>query len=103
MIKIVWEFQVKLSSIALFEQIYGANGAWAALFSQSREYYGTMLLRDKITTNKYLTIDCWHELAAFDRFRTQFDKAYNELDQKCQEITLFERNIGVFLELPHTI
>jgi hypothetical protein len=96
MIHIIWEFQVDPSQIIAFEKNYGPQGAWGILFQQSEDYHGTILLKDNAASGRYLTIDRWNSFAAFENFKAQHFKIYNDLDLICEKLTLTEREIGVF-------
>jgi hypothetical protein len=96
MIYIIWEFEVEPSQVALFEEIYSAHGAWALLFSQSKNYHGTTLLKDHAKTARFITIDQWDKIDDFESFKTQHLEAYNNLDQQCEHFTVSEKKIGTF-------
>ncbi len=96
MIYIIWEFDVEPSQIALFEEIYSSHGAWTLLFSQSKNYHGTTLLKDHAKPARFITIDRWGKIDDFESFKTQHLEAYNQLDKQCEYFTLAERKIGIF-------
>lgn len=96
MIYIIWEFQVHSPQIIEFEKTYGSNGSWATLFMKSKNYHGTTLIKDSMKIGRYLTIDCWNELSAYDKFVKKFSKEYHEIDQLCEKMTSSERKIGIF-------
>lgn len=99
MFYIIWEFQVNPNQITEFEEVYGSQGTWAKLFMKSKNYHGTTLIKDNANTNRYLTIDCWSAVSAFDQFVKQFSKEYDELDYLCEQMTLSEKKVGVFEKL----
>jgi heme-degrading monooxygenase HmoA len=96
MIHIIWEFQITPAHSAEFEKIYGAQGAWVILFKKSKDYYGTTLLKDSNAPFRYLTIDQWENMDAFENFKSQNLNAYTELDSSCVKFILSEKKIGVF-------
>ncbi len=96
MIAIVWEFQVRAESIAPFQQAYGPSGDWAALFRQYPGFQGTTLLQDSATSTRFLTIDHWTNLEHFHAMRQGSRQQYARLDDRCGELTVSERELGVF-------
>jgi quinol monooxygenase YgiN len=93
---IVWEFRVSPDQQPQFENIYGLQGEWAALFARSAEFRGTQLVRDPAVPGRYLTIDAWESAAAFDHFKEQFAAEYKALDQRCESLTEYEMKTGSF-------
>jgi len=96
MIAIVWEFVVKKEAISAFQQVYGAGGEWAALFRRYPGYEGTTLLQDSMMRTRFLTIDHWKDLALFNQMRQDSQQEYSRLDGKFSELTVSERELGVF-------
>ncbi|EKD72042.1 MAG: hypothetical protein ACD_46C00025G0007 [uncultured bacterium] len=96
MIYIVWEFQVYPAYVDEFEKNYNAQGTWTTLFNQSENYHGTILLKDKNIFCRYITIDQWDNIAAFEDFKAKHLKAYHDLDLSCEKLTLSEKEIGIF-------
>ncbi len=96
MIAIVWEFIVKEASIPAFRQAYGPHGDWAALFGQYPGYEGTTLLQDTTATARFLTIDRWQGEALFRKMRRDSQPSYSRLDRRFGELTVSERELGVF-------
>jgi heme-degrading monooxygenase HmoA len=94
----VWEFRVRPEKAAIFEQTYGPNGDWAALFRRAAGYVGTLLLKDRAVANRYLTVDRWQSEAAYNQFRERFAAEYRALDERCEALTLEERSLGVYTE-----
>lgn len=97
---IVWRFQIKTESRAQFEQTYGADGAWARLFSQSQDYLGTKLVRDPTRPERYLTLDSWTSREALLQFKQEHATEYATLDRQCESLTEREEIIGEFEEVP---
>lgn len=96
MIVIVWEFVVKQECVPAFQQAYGTDGDWAALFRRYPGYAGTTLLRDSAAGTRFLTIDRWADAASFGEMRRSSRQEYSRLDGACSELTVSERELGVF-------
>ena len=96
MIAILWKFQAKGGREHEFEQIYGADGAWAQLFRSSKEFRGTELLASSEQSGDYVTIDRWASFEAFQQFLKQHGEEYRALDVKCAAVREQESRIGVF-------
>jgi heme-degrading monooxygenase HmoA len=94
----IWEFLVELEWIGEFEQHYGPRGAWMALFRQSPGYIETLLLRDPANPLRFITIDRWGSLEAYQSFRSRFAREYAELDERCQHLTTKETSRGEYDE-----
>jgi heme-degrading monooxygenase HmoA len=96
MIAIVWEFQVPKGQEVEFEKHYGPEGTWVELFRCDRSFKGTSLLRDREDIRRYLTIDCWVDLASYEAFRVHYAKEYQTIDSQMERLTSAEKRIGVF-------
>lgn len=96
----LWEFQVRPGREAEFERHYAAQGTWARLFRRSPSYIETLLLKDGTVPGRYVTVDRWRDEAGYREFRSAFAQAYAELDEKCEQLTVAERSLGAFSELP---
>jgi quinol monooxygenase YgiN len=97
---IIWEFQVRSGMEYRFETRYGPKGLWARLFAQDESYMGTDLIHHLSKERTYVTLDFWTSQAAYDAFRKQHRSKYKAIDQKCEELTESEREIGKFVRLP---
>jgi hypothetical protein len=97
---IVWEFRVRSGMVKRFERMYGSDGGWARLFEQDESYIGTELIHDLKAGRSYVTLDFWVSQKAYDAFRKQNLARYKALDQKCEEMTEGEREIGRFVRIP---
>jgi heme-degrading monooxygenase HmoA len=93
---IVWAFRVTAGREADFARIYGADGAWAALFAKGEGYLGTELLHDAEDPRCYLSLDRWTSPGAFEAFRQQWADEYASLDQACEALTESEVRLGAF-------
>jgi heme-degrading monooxygenase HmoA len=99
MITIVWEFTVKEEAIAEFQRAYGPTGDWAALFRQHPGYEGTLLLQDTTRKERFLTIDRWQNESQLSHMRNSGAQEYSRLDVRFAELTVSERELGVFRAL----
>ncbi|MCU1285605.1 MAG: hypothetical protein JWO13_1955 [Acidobacteriales bacterium] len=93
---IFWEFQARPEKIAEFERAYGSNGDWAQLFRNSPDYKGTTLGKDLETPGRYLVTDIWENAAAFQHFKNNHEDEHDQLDKRCEELTVKEVRIGNF-------
>lgn len=94
----VWEFHVPLDLQSEFEQHYGPDGSWARLFRSSTGYVETLLLRDKSSPGRYVTVDRRPDEEAFQAFRSSFSEQYEQLDRECERLAVGEQLFGVFTE-----
>ena len=90
----LWEFEVKSGSEELFERTYGPDGPWSELFRRDAGYLGTRLLRDVGAARVYVTMDTWESREAYEEFREKLAAGYEELDRKCQGMTVREKSLG---------
>jgi len=77
-----------------FESLYGPDGAWVALFNQSRGYRGTVLLHDLDMPEWYLTIDEWDSERDYLEFRRRFPEQFDRLDAEGERLTAAEAGLG---------
>ena len=87
----IWEYLVLPDHGEVFTSTYGAEGAWAQLFSQGRGYRGTQLFRSLDLPDRFITVDAWTDQASWHAFLDRFGPAYNILDTQTQGLTLEER------------
>lgn len=91
---VIWEYDVRPQDDAAFVALYGADGAWTALFREHRGYAGTELLRDERVSGRYLTIDRWASAADYDAFLASRPARYADLDRRGDALTVAERLVG---------
>lgn len=91
---IVWSYRVEPAREAQFVVAYGPGGAWQKLFAHAEGFRSTQLLRCE-EAGRYLTIDRWDSKAAFMAFLSRFEKEYDDLDERCSELTTIEACIAV--------
>jgi hypothetical protein len=82
-----------------FRRHYGPDGSWARLFRQDPAYIETLLLNDRSTRGRYLTVDRWKTAEAYRSFRERFAEDYAALDRLCEALTGQEADLGSFMEL----
>ena len=92
----LWEFEVKPGSKEKFEEVYGANGAWAKLFLQDSQYKGTRLVKDVERERVYLTLDFWESREAYEKFKKENAAEYDRIDKECEGMTVREDRIGEY-------
>ncbi len=96
---IIWEYRVRAGMEKRFEKVYKSDGDWAQLFSQHQSYMSTELIHNLKAARTYLTLDFWESQAAYEEFRGQHLTEYKALDEKCEEMTEHEREIGRFVRV----
>jgi heme-degrading monooxygenase HmoA len=94
----LWEFDVALENQPNFERIYGPAGPWVALFRRAPGYLGTLLLHDRVTPMRYVTIDRWRDEPAYREFLARFAHEYHALDLACEGLAGREASLGSFSE-----
>ena len=92
----VWEFRAKHSKEKRFEKVYGPEGDWAQLMKKAEGYMSTQLLRDVVELDRYVTIDQWSSMAAYEKFMDDFRAEYQALDTDCESLTEEENPVGSF-------
>lgn len=92
----IWEFLVKAGSESRFEQVYGSDGDWVRLFRRGVGHLSTDLYRDAKTARRYVTVDRWGSLPAYEAFRRQFAEEHMLLDEACESLTEKETPLGSF-------
>jgi quinol monooxygenase YgiN len=96
MVQIVWEFEIAAGREEEFERHYGPEGTWVQLFRKDAEFVGTELLRDRELKGRYLTVDRWRDVEAYESFKLQFAEEYERIDAEMDELTVSEKRVGVF-------
>jgi heme-degrading monooxygenase HmoA len=89
----VWEYDVSEAAVPNFERIYGADGAWAQLFSSSDGFKGTELFASVSNSGRYLTVDRFRDEASWRRFMVEHREAYLALDAESEGLTVAEREL----------
>lgn len=91
---ILWEFLAKEGREDEFEQVYGPDGPWTALFVLGDGFLGTQLLRDPAQRGRYFTVDRWASGEDYALFRRTYAKEFAALDARCTELTRRETPLG---------
>ena len=94
MYHIIWEYQVKPDCIFSFEALYGPHGKWVKLFSQSKHYGSTDLLKRTDEPYTYLTIDHWESEQHYQAFLQDKKETYIKVDNLGDTYTESEVKIG---------
>jgi heme-degrading monooxygenase HmoA len=95
MYRIVWEYDVRAKEVDQFEEVYGREGLWTKLFSNSPDYVGTELFRSSANSNRFITLDCWRSRATYESFRKNHAAEFAHLDEWCDRLVEHERTLGV--------
>ena len=69
-------FSYEVRDRAAFEEAYGANGEWAQFFAGAPGYIGTELLLDMEIPGRYLVIDRWESVEAYNLFASEHREEY---------------------------
>jgi heme-degrading monooxygenase HmoA len=99
---IIWEFRVRAGMEERFEKVYGPRGDWAQFFTQGAGYVRTELNHDLKDSRRYVTLDFWVSPEAYENFQRQHAVEYRALDQKFEELTEKESEIGKFERFANT-
>ena len=94
MIALVFAYQT--DEAARFEQIYGAEGSWAAFFGGATGYVGTELLRDVEQMGRYLVVDRWESAEAYNRFVESHREEYMRRVDEAAFLYRQELRLGTF-------
>ncbi len=90
----IWQYIVRPEFTEEFENVYGPDGPWVELFSPAGGYVRTELYRDRLDPLRYLTIDYWESVEAWETFRGQRSAEFEKLDKLCSRFTLEEKRLG---------
>ena len=104
MLHIYWEFHCKPDKQEEFERHYAGSGtasgtvsgSWAEFFQRDTAYRKTILLRDQANDTRYLTIDIWETLAAYEAFKQKYAEEYTALDKQFDALNESETFLGNF-------
>ncbi|HEX2667469.1 MAG TPA: antibiotic biosynthesis monooxygenase family protein [Gammaproteobacteria bacterium] len=95
----VWEFLAAPGKVEEFKRLYGPEGDWVQLFRRAPGYIRSELHQDQANPQRFVTVDYWESQAAGDAFRKQFLHDYEDLDVRCEQYTVKERELGRFTPL----
>ena len=92
----MWEYHVKESMSAKFEEVYGTEGDWVQLFKKAEGYLKTELHKDMNNKGRYITIDYWTTKEACENFKEEYKDEFIKIDEECETLTLKEISLGSF-------
>ena len=92
----IWEYIIDPSYEREFLAAYEPNGLWVELFRQHEGFIRTELHRDLANPARFVTVDYWVSRVAWKTFREGSDAMFRELDERCEEYTISETEIGAF-------
>ena len=79
-----------------FEQVYGPEGEWTEFFRAGEGYIGTELQRDLETPGRYLLIDRWASVEAYQAFIAAHRDEYVRRVDESAFYHRLELRIGTF-------
>ena len=91
-----WEYEVADGHLDEFLRAYTPDGLWVQLFRRAPGYIRTELFRDRVRPSRFVTLDYWESESAWRAFRERFAAEFEALDERCEALTLSEREIGRF-------
>jgi heme-degrading monooxygenase HmoA len=89
-------FRYEVRDAEEFERVYGSNGEWSAFFRQGAGYIGTELLRDVDEPERYLVIDRWESVDAYNTFLEEHRDEYLRRADETRFHYLQELRFGTF-------
>ena len=92
----IWEYDVEPEHQAVFESLYGPDGAWVELFKTDPNYVRTELFRDQSNPRRYITVDRWSSKDACSSFRSKNRERFDAIDDVGELYTSIETNLGEF-------
>jgi len=92
----IWKYIVKEENTDEFLTAYGTKGEWVRLFKKSNDYIQTKVLSDTNNPSTFITIDYWNNKEARDLFIKIHQTEYDEIDKRCENLTLKEELIGEY-------
>jgi len=92
----IWKYIVKPENIYEFLTVYDTKGEWVRLFKKSNDYIQTKLFIDTNNPSSFMTIDYWKNKEARDLFIKTHQTEYEEIDRRCEDLTIKEELIGEY-------
>ena len=89
-------FAYETDDPAVFEEVYGSGGAWAAFFSSGAGYVGTEVLRDIEQAGRYVVVDRWESAEAYNRFVEEHRDEYMRRVDETAYLYRQELRLGTF-------
>jgi heme-degrading monooxygenase HmoA len=84
-----------------FERGYGPDGEWAQFFRQGTGYIGTELLRDLEEPDRYIVIDRWESIDAYNAFLSEHQAEYLRRSDESRFYYIQELRFGTFENVWH--
>jgi heme-degrading monooxygenase HmoA len=84
-----------------FERRYGPDGEWAQFFRQGVGYIGTELLRDLEEPDRYVVIDRWESIDAYNDFLAEHQAEYLRRADESRFHYIQELRFGTFENVWH--
>jgi GNAT superfamily N-acetyltransferase len=91
----VWEFVPRPDRTDEFRGAYGGDGPWAGLFRRYPGFIGTGLAASLSDAERFLTIDCWVDAAAWRACLDDCRGEYDDLDRRSEALVASEREVGI--------
>jgi heme-degrading monooxygenase HmoA len=66
------------------------------LFASAEGYVRTELYRDRARSDRFVTIDHWQSVEAWEAFRSSRAAEFEALDARCARLTKSESELGRF-------
>jgi heme-degrading monooxygenase HmoA len=89
-------FRYEVRDAGQFERAYGPEGDWAQFFRQGHGYIGTELLRDVEEPDRYLVVDRWESVDAYNAFLAEHGDEYMRRSDESRFHYLQELRFGTF-------
>ena len=84
-----------------FERVYGPEGDWAQFFREGRGYIGTELLHDVEEPDRYLVVDRWESIDAYNTFLAENQDEYLRRADESRFYYVQELRFGTFENVWH--
>ena len=94
MIALVFRYEVR--DPEEFARIYGPDGEWARFFRQGTGFIGTELLHDVLEPERFLVIDRWDSIDAYNAFLVAFRDEYMRRSDEARFYDIQEFHFGTF-------
>jgi heme-degrading monooxygenase HmoA len=79
-----------------FKRAYGPEGEWAQFFRQGQGYIGTELLNDVEEPERFLVIDRWESIEAYNGFIAERQEEYLRRSDETRFYYVQELRFGTF-------
>ena len=94
MIAIVFRYEARDTED--FKRAYGPEGEWAQFFRQGQGYIGTELLHDVEEAERFLVIDRWESVDAYNTFIAEHQDEYLRRSDETRFYYVQELRFGTF-------